>query len=130
MTNIEPYAAKNVWDPPIYSQAVKVTGAQTILYIAGQVAYDEAGNPAHRGDFKAQARAVMQALKAQVEAGGGTLADIVKVNTYLTDMRYRADYGAVREEFFGRQMPPHTLVAVAALAAPEFLIEIEAVAVL
>jgi enamine deaminase RidA (YjgF/YER057c/UK114 family) len=45
-------------------------------------------------------------------------------------MRYRADYGAVREEFFGRQMPPHTLVAVSALALPELLIEIEAVAVL
>ena len=130
MTKIEPYAAKSVWDPPIYSQAVKVTGAQTTLYISGQVAYDEAGNPHHRGDFKAQARAVLQALKAQVEAGGGTMADIVKVNTYLTDIRHRADYGPIREEFFGKKMPAHTLVAVAALAAPEFLIEIEAVAVL
>ena len=91
MASIEPYAAKIVWDPPIYSQAVKVTGAQTILFIAGQVAYDEAGNPAHRGDFKAQARAVLRALKAQVEAGGGTMANIVKVNTYVTDMRFRAD---------------------------------------
>ncbi len=80
MPTIEPYAAKTIWDPPIYSQAVKVTGAQTILYIAGQVAYDEAGNPAHRGDFKAQARATLNALKAQVEAGGGTMRNIVKVN--------------------------------------------------
>ena len=39
MPTIEPYAAKSVWDPPMYSQAVKVSGAQTILYIAGQVAY-------------------------------------------------------------------------------------------
>jgi enamine deaminase RidA (YjgF/YER057c/UK114 family) len=45
-------------------------------------------------------------------------------------MRYRADYGPIRTEFFGPKMPPHTLVAVSALAAPEFLIEIEAVAVL
>jgi 2-iminobutanoate/2-iminopropanoate deaminase len=132
MTSIEPYAAKNVWDPPIYSQAVKVIGVQTILYIAGQVAYDESGNPAHRGDFKAQARAVLQALKAQVEAGGGTMANIVKVNTYLTDIRHRADYGPIREEFFGKnkKMPASTLVAVTALAQPEFLIEIEAIAVL
>ena len=43
MPVVERYAAKSVWDPPIYSQAVKVTGAQTILYIAGQVAYDENG---------------------------------------------------------------------------------------
>jgi enamine deaminase RidA (YjgF/YER057c/UK114 family) len=130
MTKIQPYAAKGVWDPPIYAQAVKVTGAQTTLYIAGQVAYDEAGNPAHRGDFKAQARAVLQALKAQVEAGGGTMANIVKVNTYLTDIRFRADYAPIREEFFGKKMPAHTLVAVAALALPEFLIEVEAVAVI
>jgi enamine deaminase RidA (YjgF/YER057c/UK114 family) len=45
-------------------------------------------------------------------------------------MRYRADYGPIRSEFFGPKMPPHTLVGVASLAAPEFLIEIEAVAVL
>jgi 2-iminobutanoate/2-iminopropanoate deaminase len=130
MAKIEQYAAKSVYDPPIYSQAVKVTGAQTILYIAGQVAYDESGNPAHRGDFKAQARAALQALKAQVEAGGGTLANVVKVNTYLTDIRHRADYGPIRQEFFGNKMPAHTLVAVTALALPEYLIEVEAVAVI
>jgi enamine deaminase RidA (YjgF/YER057c/UK114 family) len=130
MAKIEPYAAKSVWDPPAYAQAVKVSGAQTILYIAGQVAYGDDGNAVHAGDFKAQARVALQALKAQVEAGGGTMRDIVKVNTYLTDIRHRADYGPIREEFFGAKMPAHTLVAVAALALPEFLIEIEAVAVL
>ena len=130
MANIQPYAARGIWDPPMYAQAVKVSGAQTILYIAGQVDYGPDGTPAHAGDFKGQARAALQALKAQVEAGGGTMADIVKVNTYLTDIRHRADYGPIREEFFGKKMPAHTLVAVAALAAPEFLIEIEAVAVL
>ena len=117
-------------DPPIYSQAVKVTGAQTILYIAGQVAYDDKGNPAYVGDFKSQARAVLTALKSQVEAGGGTMQNIVKVNTYLTDIRHRADYAPIREEFFGTKMPAHTLVAVAALAMPEYLIEVEAVAAL
>jgi enamine deaminase RidA (YjgF/YER057c/UK114 family) len=130
MAQIEKYAAPGVFDPPAYAQAAKVSGGRTMLYIAGQVAYTAEGGAAHPGDFKAQARAALQCLKAQVEAGGGTLADIVKVNTYLTDIRHRADYGAVREEFFGKKMPPHTLVAVAALAMPEFLIEIEAVAVL
>ena len=130
MAKIEQYAARGVWDPPTYSQAVKVTGAEAILYIAGQVAYGDNGSAAHAGDFKAQARAALQCLKAQVEAGGGTMANIVKVNTYLTDIRHRADYGPVREEFFGKKMPAHTLVAVAALAQPEFLIEVEAIAVL
>jgi len=132
MAKIEQYAAREVFDPPTYSQAVKVTGGETILYLSGQVAYDDNGGVAHPGDFKAQARAALRAVKAQVEAGGGTMADIVKVNTYLTDIRHRVDYGPIREEFFGKntKMPASTLVAVTALAQPEFLIEIEAIAVL
>ena len=103
MPKIEPYAAPGVYDPPMYSQAVKVTGTETILFIAGQVAYGPEGTPMHAGDFKAQARAALQCLRAQVEAGGGSMANIVKVNTYLTDIRHRADYGPIREEFFGRR---------------------------
>jgi enamine deaminase RidA (YjgF/YER057c/UK114 family) len=130
MAKIEPYAAKSVYDPPAYAQAVKVEGGRTMLFIAGQVAYDAKGGAAHAGDFKGQARACLEALRAQVEAGGGTMRDIVKVNTYLTDIRHRAEYSAIREEFFGKKLPASTLVAVGALAQPEFLIEIEAVAVL
>jgi enamine deaminase RidA (YjgF/YER057c/UK114 family) len=123
-------AATGVWDPPGYSQAVKVTGAQTLLYLSGQVAYTDKGGPAHPGDFKAQARATFQAIKAQVEAGGGTLDSIVKINTYLTDIRNRPDLAAIREEFLGKKSPASTLVAVAALAMPEWMIEIEAIAVI
>ena len=130
MATIQPYCAKEVFDPPTYSQAIKVTGAQTTLFLSGQVAYDEKGGPAHRGDFVAQARAVFRAIKAQVEAGGGSLANVVKVNTYLTDIRHRADLVPVREEFFGKKTPASTLVAVAALAHPDWLIEVEAIAVL
>jgi len=130
MAKIEQYAARGVWDPPTYSQAVKVTGGETILYIAGQVAYGDNGSAAHAGDFKAQARAALQAVKAQVEAGGGTMANIVKINTYVTDMRNRPEYAKLRSEFFGPKAPASTMVAISALAAPEFLIEIEAIAVL
>ena len=130
MAKIEQYAAREVFDPPIYSQAVKVTGGETILYLSGQVAYDDNGGVAHPGDFKAQARAALQAVKAQVEAGGGTVANIVKINTYLTDIRHRADLVPIRQEILGPRSPASTLVAVAGLAHPDFLIEIEAVAVL
>ena len=129
MAEIQRYAAPGVFDPPTYSQGVKVSGAQTILFIAGQVAYDGKGQPAHRGDFAAQAREVFRSVKTQVEAGGGTMASIVKVNTYLTDIRHRQDLIPVREEFFGKKGPASTLVAVAALAQPEWLIEVEAIAV-
>lgn len=130
MVSIERIAAKGVYDPPTYTQTVKVTGAQSILLISGQVAYDTNGHPAHPGDFAAQARATYDALKRQVEAAGGTLASIVKLNTYLVDVRHRAELAAIREEFFGKKGPASTLVGVTALAQPGWLIEIEAIAVI
>lgn len=130
MATVEQYAASSEFDPPSYAQAVKVTGAQTILFISGQVAYDDKGSPAHGGDFVTQARSVFRALKAQVEAGGGTLDNIVKLNTYLTDIRYRSELIPVREEFFGTKTPAATQVAVSALGQPEWMIEVEAIAVL
>jgi len=129
MATVERYCAKSVFDPPTYSQAVKVTNAQCVLFLAGQVAYDQTGAPAHRGDFTGQARAVFQAIKAQVEAGGGSLSNVVKLNLYLTDIRHRAELPAVREEFFGKKGPASTLVAVTALAHPDWLIEVEAIAI-
>lgn len=129
MAKIERYCAPGVWDPPTYHQAVKVTGAQTVLFISGQVAYDKDGGVLHRGDFKAQAREALKAVKALVEAQGGTLANVVKINTYVTDIRYRADLVPVREEFFGKKGPASTLIAVPALAHPDWMIEIEAIAV-
>lgn len=130
MAKIEKYSAPGVFDPPAYSQAVKVTEARTMLYLAGQVAYDKDGAPLHRGDFRGQAREALKAIKALVEAQGGTLDNVVKLNTYVTDIRYRADLVPVREEFFGKKGPASTLVAVPALAHPDWMIEIEAVAIL
>jgi 2-iminobutanoate/2-iminopropanoate deaminase len=129
MPKITPYAAKSVYDPPAYAQAVKVEGAETILYLSGQVDYDGAGNCAHPGDFAAQAKGVLDAIKAQVEAGGGTMANIVKVNSYLTDLRHRPIWAEVRTQYFGAKMPASTMVGVTSLAHPDFLIEVEAVVV-
>ena len=130
MAEIEWYAAESVYDPPSHAQGVKVTGTRTLLFIAGQVAFDEQGGPAHGRDFAAQAREVHRSVQAQVEAGGGTLRDIVKLTTYLTDMRYREELIPIREEFFGPKLPAHTQVAIAALGRPDWLIEVEAIAAL
>jgi 2-iminobutanoate/2-iminopropanoate deaminase len=127
---IERLAAKSVFDPPTYTQTMKVTGAQTILFISGQVDYDDKGQPGHPGDFAAQARATYSAMKAQVEAAGGTLSSIVKLTTYLVDVRHRNELAAIREEFFGKKGPASTLVGVTALALPGWLIEVEAIAVI
>jgi 2-iminobutanoate/2-iminopropanoate deaminase len=130
MATIEPYAARSVFDPPGFAQAIKVTNAQTILFISGQVAWTDQGGPAHPGDFKAQARVVLLALKAQVEAGGGTLANLVKFTTFLTDARHQPEYRAVREEVLGKKMPASTAMVVQGLWHPDCLIEVEGIAVL
>lgn len=127
---IEQIAAKSVFDPPGYTQTIKVTGAQSIILISGQVDYDEKGSVGHPGDFAAQARATFASLKAQVEAAGGTVANIVKLNTYLVDVRHRAELAAIREEVFGKKAPASTLIGVTALALPGWLIEVEAIAVI
>ena len=129
MAKIEKFCPPGVYDPPGYSQGIKVTGAQTILFLAGQVAYDKDGGVAHRGDFKSQARLVFGALKSLVEAGGGTLASVVKINTYVTDVRYRQDFRVVRDEFFGVRGPASTMVQVSSLSHPDYMIEVEAIAV-
>ncbi len=58
------------------------------------------------------------------------MASIVKINTYLVDIRHRGDMAAIREEFFGKKGPASTLVGVSALAQPGWLIEVEAIAVI
>ena len=133
MVEIEGYAAPSEYDPPSYAQVTKVTGAQTILFIAGQVAYDDTGGPAHGRDFTAQARAAFRSLQAQaqaqVEAGGGTLAN--REDHHLPeDIQCREELVPIREEFFGKKTPAATQVAVSALGRPEWLIEVEAIAVL
>jgi 2-iminobutanoate/2-iminopropanoate deaminase len=129
MATVEKFGAAGVFEPATYSQGVKVTGAQTILFLSGQVAYEKDGSPAFRGDFKAQARGAFACIKALVESQGGTMASVVKITTYVTDMRYRADLAPIREEFFGKKGCASTLVEISALAHPDWLIEIEAIAV-
>lgn len=130
MPKIEKFAAVGMFDPPGYSQGIKVSEAQTVLFLAGQVAYDKDGSVKHAGDFKAQAREVFRCIKSLVETAGGRMENVVKLNTYLTDIRYRADLVPIREEFLGKKGPASTLVQVSALAHPDWLIEVEAIAVL
>jgi len=130
MANIEKFCAPGVFEPATYSQGIKVTQAHTILFLSGQVAYTPEGGVAYRGDFKAQARGAYEAIKALVEAQGGTMANVIKITTYLTDMHYRVDLAPIREQFFGKKGPASTLIEISALAHPDWMIEIEAIAVL
>jgi len=130
MATIEKFGAPGVFEPATYSQGIKVTQAQTILILSGQVAYTPEGGVACRGDFKGQARGAYEAIKALIESQGGTMANVVKITTYVTDMRYRLDLVPIREEFFGKKGCASTLVEISALAHPDWMIEIEALAVI
>ena len=77
-----------------------------------------------------QARAVFTKIKHLIEAAGGHMDDVVKVNIFVTDITRREEVWQVRREFFTGNFPVSTLVEVSALAAPELLVEIEAVAIL
>lgn len=100
------------------------------LYIAGQVARDLQGRLVGKGDFDAQARQVYTNLKNILQETGGGLKNIVKTTTILTHYSNVESYKKIRDEFFGKIMPPNTLMIVESLASPDFMMEVEAIAVL
>jgi len=110
-----------------YSHVAKVGKT---LYIAGQVARDVHGNLVGSGDFEAQARQAYTNLKNILQEAGGGLRNIVKLTTILTHWGNVERFGKIRNEVFGDIMPPNTLMIIESLAQPDFLIEVEAIAVL
>ena len=99
-----------------------------LVFIAGQVAADKTGAVVGKGDFKAQTKQVFENLQAALEAAGGTMADIAKINVYVTDTSQLAAMREVRQQYFTANLPASTLVQVVRLAREEYLIEIEAIA--
>ena len=114
--------------PPGYTHVVSVTNAR-MVYVAGQVALDAAGNIVGPGDFRAQARQVFENIKAALAAAGAGFDNVVKLNLYLLDTAYLPILREVRDVYVNTERPPaSTAVQVARLARAEFLLEIEAVA--
>jgi enamine deaminase RidA (YjgF/YER057c/UK114 family) len=111
----------------LYSHVVVVEGKRTI-FIAGQLARDRHGNTVGKGDMRAQLRQVGENIKAALEAAGATLDDLVKTTTYVTDIEEYFKHVDVRMEYF-RALPTSTTVEVRRLAHADFLVEVEAIAV-
>jgi enamine deaminase RidA (YjgF/YER057c/UK114 family) len=124
---------KTLMQPAGYSHIAKVSGGTTV-YLAGQVAADASGKLIGEGNFEAQAEQVFKNLKAAVEAAGGAMTDIVKMNVYLVaevDPGEVPKFRAIRDRYVNTAHPPaSTLVVVSRLARPGWLIEIEAIAVI
>ena len=107
---------------------MEAAGGRTV-YISGQIALDKDGKLVGEGDMKAQAELVFKNLQAALASAGATFKDVVKMNTYTTDMSQVQAIRDVRARYFGDVTPTSTLVQVVHLARPEFLLEIEVIAV-
>jgi enamine deaminase RidA (YjgF/YER057c/UK114 family) len=115
-----------------YSQVAEVSGGK-IIFIAGQVAQDRNGNLVGKDDFRAQVQQVFENVKAAVEAAGGDFNNVVKLSYYCAESVDPAQIPAVREirdKYVNTANPPtSTFVVVKRLVRLEWLIEVEAVAV-
>jgi reactive intermediate/imine deaminase len=116
--------------PTGYTHVVEVTGPVKTIYVAGQVALDKDGKVVGAADMKAQTEQVFKNLEAALGAAGAHFADVVKMNTYVTDIAQAPAIREVRARYFTTAPPASTFVQVAALARPELLIEIEVIAVI
>lgn len=117
--------------PTGYSQVVAATGSR-LVFVAGQVALDAEGRLVAPGDVVGQARQAFANLRTAIEAAGASIDDVAKITWYIVG--YRAELlpelAAARNEVFQGHAPASTLVGVDALAQSDFLIEVEAVAVI
>jgi 2-iminobutanoate/2-iminopropanoate deaminase len=112
-----------------YSHVARIElGGKTILQLSGQVAID-ADREIVGNDMTAQAEFIMGNITAILAAHGATLADVVNIRTYLTDMSQLPDYGKVRAAYFTATPPTITTVEVSRLWVPGALLEVEALAV-
>ena len=126
---------KQIINPPAmapptgYSYAVKKRG--TPVFIAGQVGIGADGRIAGEGDVAAQTEQAFQNVRTVVEACGGSMDDIVKITIYVTDPAFRSAVVAARQRHFKADAPPaSTYLVVSALAVPQLLVEVEAVAMI
>ena len=124
----------NPWkwqDQFAFSQAIETTNATRVLYCAGQASVDDNGTPVHVGDMRKQIDQAFRNLETVLKASGYSLANVVRLNYYTTDIdAFLSASDVVGSRLAAaRSQPPGTLLGVAKLAFPGLMIEIEATAV-
>jgi enamine deaminase RidA (YjgF/YER057c/UK114 family) len=111
-----------------YSHVVTASGQ--LVVVSGQISFDESGAVVGPGDPALQAEQAFENVRRCLAAAGATFDDVVKLTYYVTDIRYLAEVRVVRDRLFPREeKPASTAVQVVALALPELLVEIDALAV-
>jgi reactive intermediate/imine deaminase len=125
-TFLNPAALKPI--PAPVSHGVAASGQRTV-YVSGQVAVDKDGKVVGSGNITEQTHQVMRNIQAVLAQDGAAFADVVKLTMYLVNMADLPAVIQVRSQYLGENKPAATAVGITALARPEFLVEIEAVAV-
>lgn len=100
------------------------------VYVSGHVSQDENGNVVGEGDMTAQTRQVFANIEAVLAESNATMEDVVKITTYITDMSHYAEFNAVRAEVFPNAGMASATVAGVELVLPEYLVEVETIAVI
>ena len=126
---IKPVNPRTWQDAFGYSQAYEVSGATRVLFCSGQASVDANGNPLHAGDMSKQIAQAFDNLEAVLSQASMTLANVVRLNLYTTDMPAFFKATPALLERLGGAKPPGTLLGVASLFHPDIVIEIEATAV-
>jgi enamine deaminase RidA (YjgF/YER057c/UK114 family) len=114
-----------------FSQAIDVTQAQRVVYVAGQASVDGDGNPMHKGDFAKQIMLAIDNLETVLKQSGMSLANVVRLSYYTTDIQGFMNAAPVFGPRLGaaRCTPASTLLGITTLFHPDLKIEIEATAV-
>jgi enamine deaminase RidA (YjgF/YER057c/UK114 family) len=122
------FSSGSPWEPVVgYSRAVRVGN---VIEVAGTVATGEDGKVVGAGDPSAQTRHILSRILDAVAAAGGRPAHIVRTRMFVTDIKRWEEYGRSHGEVFGAIRPVTTMVEVKALISPEYLVEIEATAII
>jgi len=120
--------APHLWP---FSHGMVLEGPGRLVLLAGQVAFDRHGPDLRlvgAGDPAAQTRQVLENIRTLLRQAGGDLADVVEMTVYVTDPAIMEPAGRVAQTYFGDPLPAQTFIVVKALARPELLIEIRAIA--
>lgn len=113
-----------------FSQATVVEAEGRLVFISGMTARRPDGSIAGVGDIAAQTRQVCENIKSAVESAGGTLDHVCRVDVYVRNMEHFDAIHAVRREYFKPPLPASTMVEVTKMVSPDYLIEINAIAVI
>ncbi len=113
-----------------FSQATMIEARGRLVFISGMTSRRPDGTIAGIGDIEAQTRQVCENIKAAVETAGGTMDDICRVDVYVRNMEHFDTIHKVRREYFKPPAPASTMVEISKMTSPEYLIEINAIAVL